>query len=306
MEEILRPIVILGPTASGKTKLAVALAERLHGGIISADSRQVYQRLDIGTGKDLDEYGAVPYALIDVVDAGEKFDVAQYLKRTREALMELKSNGLRPIICGGTGMYIQALIQGVDSTVVPENPKLREQLKEWTREKLLEKLEESPKPENFRPDRSTQKRLIRALEICEWAALHPDYQPDPPLLPDAKVFGLNPDREIRRQRISERLAQRLKAGLLDEVQGLLESGLTEEQLIYFGLEYKYSTLYLSGELDRQTFEAKLETEIHRFAKRQMTYFRKMEKDGIAIHWLKSQQPEAQLTALLQQLDQVTF
>lgn len=301
MDEVLSSIVILGPTASGKTKLAVALAEQLHGGIISADSRQVYKRLDIGTGKDLDEYGAVPYRLIDVVEAGGKFDVAQYLKHTHEALTELKSKGLRPIICGGTGMYIQALIQGVDSTVVPENPSLREQLKEWTREELLEKLEESPKPENFRPDQSTQKRLIRALEICEWAARHPDYQPDPPLLPNAKVFGLNPDRGVRRQRISERLTQRLKAGLLDEVRGLLESGVTADQLIYYGLEYKYCTMYLTGELDRQTFETKLETEIHRFAKRQMTYFRKMEKDGIQIHWLTQQSIDMQLPAILEAL-----
>ena len=301
MDEVLNPVIILGPTASGKTKLAVALAEQLNGGIISADSRQVYRRLDIGTGKDLDEYGAVPYRLIDVVDAGEKFDVAQYLKLTQKALMEFKSNGWRPIICGGTGMYIQALVQGVDSAVVPENPSLREQLKEWTREELLEKLVQSPKPANFTPDQSTQKRLIRALEICEWAARHPDYQPDPPLLPNARIFGLNPEREIRRQRISERLIQRLKTGLLDEVQGLLESGLTADQLIYYGLEYKYCTLYLTGQLDRKTFETKLETEIHRFAKRQMTYFRKMEKDGIRMHWLEQQSTDMQLSAVLDAL-----
>lgn len=278
-------IVILGPTASGKTRMAIKLATKINGAIISADSRQVYRRLDIGTGKDLSEYGEIPYYLIDVVAAGERFNISQYLAQVKSTLAEIRQQGKTPIICGGSGLYIQALIQGVEYSEVPVDTDLRAELASYSIEALREKLALLEKPSGFRPDISTVKRLIRAIEICLWTAEYPHYQPQPPLCPHAKVFGLNPSQETRRAHISRRLQQRLEEGLVEEVHALLEEGLTPDQLIYYGLEYKYTTLYLQGELAYSAYIKKLETEIHRYAKRQMTYFRKMEKDGIAIHWL---------------------
>ncbi len=280
------PIVILGPTASGKTRLAVALAGKINGAIISADSRQVYRGLDIGTGKDLEEYGDIPYYLIDLMEAGTRFHISRYLSQVQAALGEIRQQGRTPIICGGTGLYIQALMQGVDFSEVPVNEALRQTLLPLSIQELRQILDNTPKPAGFHPDTSTAKRLVRAIEICHWIAENPDYTPRQALCPDAKVFGIAPRRETRRQHITARLQQRLQEGLVDEVKSLLNNGLTAEQLIYYGLEYKYTTLYLEGILDYSGFVNKLETEIHRFAKRQMTYFRKMEKDGIHIHWLQ--------------------
>lgn len=286
------PIVILGPTASGKTRLAVQLARRIGGAIISADSRQVYRGLDIGTGKDLDEYGEIPYYLIDIVEAGEQYHVANFLTDAAEALREIRQLGLIPIICGGTGMYIQGLVQGYPYSDVPRNEPLRASLAKFTLEELRAKLMKLPIPKDFQPDTSTSKRVIRAIEIVEWLQEHPNFRARPAQCPDAKVYGLAPDRESRRQAISRRLLDRLEQGLLDEVQGLLERGLTPDQLIRYGLEYKYCTLYLLGQLGSyEAFVARLEAEIHRFAKRQMTYFRKMEKDGIQIQWLDAADPK---------------
>lgn len=278
-------IIILGPTASGKTRMAIKLAAKINGAIVSADSRQVYRRLDIGTGKDLSEYGEIPYYLIDVVAAGERFNISQYLAHVKNALAEIRQQGKTPIICGGSGLYIQALIQGVEYSEVPVDTDLRAELASYSIEALREKLAGLEKPSRFHPDISTAKRLIRAIEICIWMAENSHYQPQPPLCPYAKVFGLNPSLETRRARISRRLQHRLEEGLVDEVRALLEEGLTPDQLIYYGLEYKYTTLYLQGGLDYSEYIEKLETEIHRYAKRQMTYFRKMEKDGITIQWL---------------------
>ena len=281
----MKEIVILGPTASGKTRLAVALAKEINGAIISADSRQVYRGLDIGTGKDLSEYGEIPYSLIDLVEAGDRFNISQYLSHVQAALSKIRESGLTPIICGGSGLYLQALIQGVDFSEVPVNEELRQKLYALSLTQLRQMLDGLEKPNGFQPDTSTAKRLIRAIEICHWISENPHYTPSPPLCPNAKVFGLAPALETRRQHISTRLHQRLQAGLVEEVDALLKKGLRAEQLIYYGLEYKYTTLYLQGNIDYTEFVDKLETEIHRFAKRQMTYFRKMEKDGIAVHWL---------------------
>lgn len=297
----MKEIVILGPTASGKTRLAVELAGKINAVIISADSRQVYRGLDIGTGKDLNEYGEVPYHLIDLVEAGERFNISQYLYHAQIALSKIREQGRIAIICGGSGLYIQALLQGIDFSEVPVNEGLRQQLQslpvQELRQLLGKEMEKETKPEGFQPDTSTAKRLIRAIEICRWISANPGYKPQPALCPNARVFGVAPLPETRRQLITTRLQQRLQEGLVDEVRSLLDRGLSAEQLIYYGLEYKYTTLYLEGKLDFSGFVEKLETEIHRFAKRQMTYFRKMEKDGIGIHWLKGEGNNSRLAEI---------
>lgn len=280
-----QPIVILGPTASGKTKLAVELASRLNGAIISADSRQVYKGLDIGTGKDLSEYSDVPYYLIDILEAGERYHISRFLADAKLALEDIHNKKLTPIICGGTGHYLQGLLQGYDFSDVPKDESQRQLLEKLDTETLSQMLEQIPKPKQFQPDFSTRKRIIRALEICRWLQENSDYVAREPLCPDALVYGINPDLEQRRVNISRRLHVRIQEGLIDEVQTLLDGGITPDQLIYYGLEYKYTTLFLTGQLSREAYIRKLETEIHRYAKRQMTYFRKMEKDGIKIHWL---------------------
>ncbi|SEL44229.1 tRNA (adenosine(37)-N6)-dimethylallyltransferase MiaA [Parapedobacter koreensis] len=277
-------VVILGPTASGKTQLAVALAKRINGAIISADSRQVYRDMNLGTGKDLEAYGDIPYHLIDVVDAGETYHVTRYREDVYHALDTIKEAGKQPILCGGTGLYIQSIVQGFTYDVVPVNATRRTVLESSTIELLRERLQQLPMPPDFVPDTSTRKRLIRAIEIAEWCQHHPLPLASRPAL-EATIFGINPPVAIRRQRITARLQQRLDMGLLDEVKALLHNGVSPDRLVYYGLEYKYAVQYLLGELDEETFFARLNTEIHRFAKRQMTYFRKMEKDGLHIHWL---------------------
>ncbi len=283
--EIYNPlIVILGPTASGKTRLAVEVAKRINGAIISADSRQIYRGMDLGTGKDLEEYGDIPYYLIDIRAAGNTYDISQYRADFHRSLEHIRQTGKQPILCGGTGLYIQSVLQGFDYSVVPVDIALRKELEAIGMESLSKKLLELPIPADFTPDTSTKKRLIRAIEICQWCQYHP-LPPSPyPLVP-AILFGIDPPVEIRRQRITERLTLRLEQGLIEEVKQLLQGGVSPEQLMYYGLEYKYVTQYLLGEWEYPTFFARLNTEIHRFAKRQMTYFRKMEKDGLAIHWL---------------------
>ncbi len=261
------------------------VAKRTNGAIISADSRQIYRGMDLGTGKDIQVYGDVPYYLIDVRKAGETYHVTQYQQDFHEALAIIRQQGKQPILCGGTGLYIQSVLQGLDYGIVPVNVPLREILEPLAIETLKEKLLKLPVPNGFKADTSTKKRLIRAIEIAEWCqyrSLPPSSYPSVP----SSIFGINPPIEVRRQRITERLRQRLESGLVEEVRNLLQDGLPPEKLIYYGLEYKYTTQYVLGELDYETFFARLNTEIHRFAKRQMTYFRKMEKDGLAIHWLE--------------------
>lgn len=291
-------ITILGPTASGKTRLAVEVARRVEGAVISADSRQVYRGMDIGTGKDLSEYGEIPYHLIDIVDPGMPYDIAQYQHDFRNALLEITAQGLRPVLCGGSGLYIQAVLQDYQYTAVPPNPDLRLSLSHESVESLRQILSRRTLPPVFKVDTSTKKRLIRAIEISDW--LEHTSLPTPQS-PSTKplVLGVNPELETRRKRITERLHQRLDDGLLQEVRELLDKGVKPERLIYFGLEYKYATQYLQGELEYEPFVAKLNTEIHRFAKRQMTYFRKMEKDGLHIHWLASEEPGEMLEEAMQ-------
>ncbi len=279
-------IVILGPTASGKTRLAVELAQRLDGAIISADSRQLFRGMDIGTGKDLAEYGAIPYYLIDTLDPGTPYNVSQYRQDALAALHEVRQSGKWPILCGGTGMYIQTLLQGMPYSDVPVDEDLRGSLEQLPTEMLTQQLSQLALPENFTPDTSTRKRIIRALEIATWYRENPQGIPSAQPV-DALVFGLKLPLEERRQRITTRLEHRLQHGLVAEVQRLLDQSLSPAQLIRYGLEYKYVTEYLLGQLDCPTLFARLNTEIHRFAKRQMTYFRKMEKDGIAIQWLEA-------------------
>lgn len=277
-------LVILGPTASGKTALAVEVARRINGAIISADSRQVYRGMDIGTGKDLDAYGDIPYYLIDIVDAGETYHVAQYQADARRALDHIAQQGKQPILCGGTGLYIQSVLQPFPYSTVPVDSDLRQTLAPLPLNELQQMLRTLPSPTGFQPDTSTRKRIIRAIEIATWCRHQPPATPAYTPL-DATLFGLNPPVDLRRQRITERLRHRLGQGMLNEIQMLLDRGIPPEKLLYYGLEYKYATQYLRGEMTYADFITRLNTEIHRFAKRQMTYFRKMEKDGLHIHWL---------------------
>lgn len=293
-------VVILGPTASGKTELAVEVAKRVDGAIISADSRQVYRGMDVGTGKDLEVYADIPYYLIDIVEAGETYHVARFREDFYRAMAAIVKQGKQPILCGGSGMYIQSVLQPYHYSAVPTDTALRRSIEQLTMEALRGKLLDLPLPVGFRPDTSTKKRLIRAIEIATWCrhrALPPtSYHPV-----RATLFGLDPPVEVRRRRITARLRQRLENGLVAEVKGLLDRGIPPETLMYYGLEYKYTTQYLLGQLDDDAFFARLNTEIHRFAKRQMTYFRKMEKDGLSIHWLSTDCHRGRVAELLSKL-----
>jgi len=279
-------LVLLGPTASGKTVLAVALAKQINGAIISADSRQVFKGMDIGTGKDLAIYNGIDHYLIDIREAGDQYHVAHFQDDFQEALLSIRAQGKKPILCGGTGLYIQSVLQDYTFTAVPIDLPLRKQLEEKSGEELEKLYLSLPKPFDFKADISTKKRLIRAIEISFWLKAHqlPKLKAQPL---EALVFGLDLPLEERRNRITVRLKERLNAGLLQEVKGLLDRGIHPDKLKFYGLEYKYATAYLLGELDESSFFAKLNTEIHRYAKRQMTYFRKMEKDGLTIHWLNA-------------------
>lgn len=278
-------IIILGPTASGKTKLAVALAEQINAEIISVDSRQVYRGMDIGTGKDLADYNHIDYHLIDIIDSGEKYNISRFLADFEDAYTKIKNKGKKVIACGGTGFYLQALLEERPYTQVPVDDMLRKSLLQLDRAALLENLDTYVVPANFEIDRSSKKRLIRAIEILKYLDAHPTITLQANPVYSAKVIGINPPIAIRRERISERLFQRLDIGMIAEVENLVGQGVSYADLEYYGLEYKYISYYLQGKMSYDEFTKKLETEIHRYAKRQMTYFRKMEKDGIFIHWL---------------------
>ncbi|MCD8211219.1 MAG: tRNA (adenosine(37)-N6)-dimethylallyltransferase MiaA [Prevotella sp.] len=291
-------ITILGPTASGKTSLAVGLAYELSGEIISADSRQVYRLMDIGTGKDLKEYiirgKSIPYHLIDIVEAGEKYNVFQYKKDFQRVYKDITKRGVIPILCGGSGLYIEAVLKDYNLVEVPENSFLRESLKDKSLEELtliLERLkkENLSKMHNL-TDVDTKKRAIRAIEIETYYKEKSNLKNKAPLEIDSIVFGIDIDREERRQKISSRLKERLENGMIEEVQGLLSSGIKAEDLIYYGLEYKYVTLYLTGKLSFSEMFSSLEIAIHQFAKRQMTWFRGMQRRGTKINWLNSSMP----------------
>lgn len=277
-------IVILGPTASGKTKLAVQLAQQIDAEIISADSRQIYRRMDIGTGKDLTEYQGIPYHLIDIREPGAKYNLGNFIADFHQTHQSILKKGKHTILCGGTGLYLQSVIQQTPYALIPSITGFKESLAGKTTPELMERLGAYVCPLDFQIDHSTNKRIVRAIEILEFLQQNPEFKPRQQA-PEALVIGLNPPLENRRESISKRLNERIKSGFLQEVEQLLTEGVSHDQLQYYGLEYKYASLYLLEQVDYTTFFTKLETEIHRYAKRQMTYFRKMEKDGIKIHWI---------------------
>lgn len=281
-------IAVVGPTACGKTRRGVALARHFNGEIVSADSRQVYRGMDIGTGKDLADYGTdVPYHLIDIADPGHKYNLFEYLRDARSAIAGIRERGKRPIVVGGTGMYVENLLKGIELPEVPANPALRESLRGKSLEELTAILAAAKKLHNT-TDVDTVQRAVRAIEIETYYAAHPDeaakaHDPTPA---DALIIGIDIDRENRRRLISERMRRRFDAeNMLDEVRALLDSGVTPDDLIYYGLEYKYLTLHVIGRMSRPDMERELEIAIHQFAKRQMTWFRGMERRGFPIHWL---------------------
>lgn len=284
-------IFLTGPTACGKTRRAVELARELGAEIVSADSRQVYRGMDLGTGKDIEEYGDVPYHLIDICPAGSKYNLFEYLRDANAVLDSLHQRGVTPIVCGGTGLYVESLVNGLRLPPVPENPALRNELRGKSLEELTAMLA-SMKTLHNTTDVDTSARAIRAIEIQTYYAAHPDAaeQAEPHPLEDAVIIGVNIDRDERRRRISERLRKRLDSGMVEEVEGLIASGIAPDDLIYYGLEYKYLTLYVTGQFTREEMVQGLETAIHQFAKRQMTWFRGMERRGHHIHWLEHDDP----------------
>ena len=286
-------ITILGPTASGKTPLAAALAKEVGGEIISADSRQVYRRMDIGTGKDLADYDGVPYHLIDICEPGTKYNLFQYQQDFFDAYQDILSRGAQPILCGGTGLYIEAVLKGYHLSPVPQNPVLRQQLEGKTLDELTQMLVELKTKNNSNMHNKTDvdscQRAIRAIEIETYNLEHPTPRRELPPA-DSLIIGVNIDREQRREKITRRLKARLEEGMVDEVKALLESGIPAEDLIYYGLEYKFVTEYLIGKTTYDEMFQRLEIAIHQFAKRQMTWFRGMERRGFKIHWVEAMQP----------------
>jgi len=280
-------IVITGPTATGKTRLAALVADRLGGEIVSADSRQVYRGMDIGTGKDMSDYvingRKVPVHMIDVADAGYRYNVYEYQRDFLKVFDELSLRGCLPVVCGGSGMYVDSIVSGYRLVQVPVNGPLRALLEGRSLEELTDILSRYKSLHN-QTDVDTVKRAVRAIEIADYYMNHPvDDKPFP--VKNPLVTAVFFDRETRRQRISERLRARLEGGMIEEVQHLLAAGIHPDDLIYYGLEYKYVTLFLMNDLGYEDMFRKLEVEIHRFAKRQMTWFRGMERRGITIKWI---------------------
>lgn len=288
-------VTILGPTASGKTPLAVALAYRLDAEIISGDSRQVYRCMDLGTGKDLADYVVdgkrIPYHLIDVVEPGYKYNVFEFQRDFLQAYDDIRQRGVLPILCGGTGMYIESVLKGYKLLPVPENPELRASLADKSLDELTTILAGYKKLHNS-TDVDTVKRAIRAIEIEEYYRQQPVSAREFPAI-NSLVIGVDIDRDLRRTKITCRLKQRLDEGMVDEVRALLDAGIPAEDLIYYGLEYKYLTLYAVGQLTYDEMFHQLEIAIHQFAKRQMTWFRGMERRGFNIHWIDASLPMEQ-------------
>lgn len=286
-------ITILGPTASGKTPFAAALARRIGGEIISADSRQVYRRMDIGTGKDLDDYGEVPYHLIDIAEPGTKYNLFQYQHDFLKAYEDICSRGVTPILCGGTGLYLEAVLKGYQLAPVPENKQLRASLEGKSLEELTQMLVELKRKNGTnmhnKTDVDSAQRAIRAIEIELFNGENPQEGAQIPPI-DSLIIGVDIDREERRRKISRRLKQRLETGMVEEVKALLDSGIPADDLIYYGLEYKFVTEYIIGKTTYEEMFRSLEIAIHQFAKRQMTWFRGMERRGFTIHWIDAMRP----------------
>ena len=290
-------ITILGPTASGKTAFAAQLAATLDTEIVSADSRQVYRGMTLGTGKDLADYVVggqqIPYHLIDICDPGEKYNVFEYQHDFHTAYEKIRRKGKMPILCGGTGLYIESVLKGYKLLDVPENPELRNKLKSKSLEEL-EQILSSYKDLHNRTDLDSTQRAIRAIEIEEYYLTGtPDETQFAPI--NSLIIGIDIDRELRRKKISKRLKSRLEEGMLDEIRMLLDSGVSSDDLIYYGLEYKFLTLHVIGKLSFEEMFSQLEIAIHQFAKRQMTWFRGMERRGFQIHWIDAKIPNEQKT-----------
>jgi len=288
-------ITILGPTASGKTQLAAHVALKLNGEIISGDSRQVYRGMNLGTGKDYQDYtidGAkIPYHLIDIVEAGSKYNVYEFQKDFFEVYNDIKERGNQPILCGGSGLYIESVIKGYKLIAVPDNPELREEMRSKSDEELIKRLS-SYKNLHNQTDTTNRKRLERAIEIEEYYSKNGvDETPLPKI--NNIIFGVRYSRNNERKRISCRLKQRLNDGMVDEVKALLDSGIKAEDLIYYGLEYKYLTQYIIGQISWDEMFNQLNTAIAQFAKRQMTWFRRMERNGADIKWIQGSIPIAE-------------
>lgn len=285
-------VAVIGPTASGKTSLAAALAHEWDAEIISGDSRQVYRGMDIGTGKDLGDYVVggkpIPYHLIDIVEPGYKYNVFEYQRDFLKAYEDIRRRGRLPILCGGTGLYVEAVLKGYRLLPVPENPSLRMSLADKSLEELTALLSTYKTLHNT-TDVDTVKRAIRAIEIEEYYRHVPVTECSFPQL-NSLIIGVSIERELRRRKITERLHRRLEEGMIDEVRGLLAEGVTPDSLIYYGLEYKYLTQYVIGELSYDEMVRGLEIAIHQFAKRQMTWFRGMERRGFNIHWIDANLP----------------
>jgi len=299
MKEI---ITILGPTATGKTQIAALLAKKIGAEIVSADSRQVYRQMDIGTGKDLSDYQVegfpIPFHLIDVVEPGVEYNVFQYQQAASKAIKEIQNRGLPVILCGGSGMYLDALLKGYKLFPVPTNLELRAHFQTQSFEDLS-KLLATYRPLHNNTDIEIPDRLYRALEIEHFYQNHPELQEISTPIPSI-IFGLNGDRDLIRNKITLRLKERLKNGMIEEIETLIQNGVNPEQLIRYGLEYKFVTQYLLGELNFDTMFEKLNIAIHQFSKRQMTWFRKMERDGFVIHWIDISLSETEKLEYIQQ------
>ena len=296
-------ITILGPTASGKTPLAASLAKEIGGEIISADSRQVYRRMDIGTGKDLEDYGDIPYHLIDIAEPGTKYNLFQYQQDFFDAYNNIIGRGKIPILCGGTGLYIEAVLKGYQLSPVPQNHELRKRLEDKALDELTQMLvklkQQNGSNMHNKTDVDSCQRAIRAIEIETYNLQHPVPRRELPPV-DSVIIGVNIDREARRQKITNRLKARLEGGMVDEVRSLLNEGIPAEDLIYYGLEYKFVTEYVTGQTTYDEMFQRLEIAIHQFAKRQMTWFRGMERRGFTIHWIDALLPmEEKVKAIIQ-------
>ena len=283
--------------------MAVALADRLHTEIISADSRQVYRRMNLGTGKDLADYEIgghkIPYHLIDIVEPGYKYNVFEFQRDFLKAYEDIRGRGMLPVLCGGTGMYLESVLKGYRLLLVPENPELRERLSSKSLEELTSILASYKKLHNS-TDVDTAKRAVRAIEIEEYYRSQPVEAREFPAI-RSLIVGVDIDRERRREKITRRLRQRLDEGMVEEVRSLLAEGIKPEDLIYYGLEYKYLTLYATGQMSYEEMSGQLETAIHQFAKRQMTWFRGMERRGFTIHWVDAALPVEEKLELIEDL-----
>ena len=290
-------VVITGPTAVGKTKLAALFASRNNGEIISADSRQVYKDMDIGTGKDLEDYVVegkqVPYHLIDILEAGEKYFINQYYKDYVSALEDIRSRGKLPVLCGGSGLYIETALSGNPWSAIPVNETLREELEQLSERDLLRRVEQIPQNLLKQIDISTTKRMKRGIEIAEYLKTNPEPQRELPKV-SATIFALHLDRELVKKRIYERLIVRLEEGMIEEVERLMQKGISTEDLKWYGLEYRWITSYLLGEVNKEEMIDRLNIGIRQFAKRQMTWFRRMEKQGYVLNWLEASKSSKEL------------